>query len=144
MTPFIATPAAATIIMRRGCNGDRRTEAMNGFDGDPEGDDDQRGGVDEGGEYAGALIAEGTSLVGGARLEVDGGEAEQEGQKIGGVVAGLRQQGQGVGAQAGDEGNDDVGQRGDQRDTQHERGPFCGLARRGRVDMHRSSVTGVG
>ena len=108
-----------------GLHGDWRAEAMDGFNADPERDDDERGGIDEGGQHAGALVAEGPGVVGGARLEVDGGKAEQEGEKIGDVVAGLREQRERVGAQAGNEGDHDVGQRGHQREAQH--GLWSGL-----------------
>ena len=117
---------------------------MDGFDCDPEGDDDERGGVDEGGKHAGALIAEGFGVAGGAGLEVDGGKAEQEGEEVRGVVAGFREQSEGVGAQAGYEGNRDVGERGDQRKAENRLGSACaGWGRRG-VNMHESSIPGVG
>jgi len=126
-----------------GMDGDGAGEAMDGFGGDPEGDEDEGAGVDEGGEDAGALVAEGLGAVGGAGLEVDGGEAEQEGEEVGDVVAGFGEEGQGVGAKAGDEGNDDVGQGGDEGDAEYSGRPFGGGGR-DRVDMHRASVTGDG
>jgi hypothetical protein len=127
-----------------GLDGDRRREAMDGFDCDPERDDDERGGVDKGGEDSGALIAECLGVAGGAGLEVDGGEAEQEGQEIRRVVAGLREQCEGVGAQPGYEGDNDISQRGNQRKAEN---GFCSACadRGGRgVNMHGNSIPGVG
>ena len=88
-----------------GCTATGAREPVDGFDADPEGDDDERGRIDEGGQHAGPLVAEGLGVVGGAGLEVDGGKAEQEGQEIGDVVAGLGEQGQRVGAQPGHKGD---------------------------------------
>jgi hypothetical protein len=48
-----------------GLDGDGGAEAVHGLDGDPERDGDEGGGVDEGSEDAGALVAEGASMVGG-------------------------------------------------------------------------------
>jgi len=101
-----------------GLDGDGAGEAMDGFGGDPEGNDDEGARVDEGGEDAGALVAEGFGLAGGAGLEVDGDEAEQEGEEVRNVVAGLREEREGVGAQAGDEGDQHVGERGHKREAE--------------------------
>ena len=121
---------------------------MDGFNADPERDQNERGGVDEGGKHTGALVAEGFGVVCGAGLEVDGGKAEQEGEKVGGVVAGFGKKGERVGAQAGDEGDSDVGQRGDQGEAEHGLCAIRALAgARGsgrRVDMHKASLTGAG
>ena len=68
---------------------DGSTEAVDGFDADPDGDDDESGGIDEGGKDSRSLVAEGFGVVGGPGLEVDGGEAEEQGQKVRGVVAGF-------------------------------------------------------
>ena len=144
MMPFMATPAAATIIMRRGSTATGALRRCTASTAMAERDGDQRGGVDEGGKHAGPLITEGAGVVGGARLEIDGRKAEQEGEKIGDVMAGLGEQRQRVRAQSGDEGDDDVGQRGRERKAQDKRGSPCVLARGGGVKMHRDSVTGVG
>ena len=49
-------------------HGDGSAEAVNGFDGDPEGDDDERGGIDEGSQDAGALVAEGLGVGSAGRV----------------------------------------------------------------------------
>src|ERR1700722_5936806 len=61
-----------------GLNGDGVAEAMDGGEGDPGGEDNEGEGVDEGGEDSGALVAEGFFGGGGAGLEVDGYEGEQD------------------------------------------------------------------
>jgi len=96
-------------------DGDRET--VEGFDRDPDGDDDECGCVDEGGKHAGALIAEGLGMAGGAGLEIHCGEAQAKGEEVGDIVAGFGEQGQGVGAEAGDECDDDIGERGQQREA---------------------------
>ncbi len=101
-----------------GLDGDGGREAMDGLNGDPERDDDKSACVDKGGQHAGALIAEGLGVAGRAGLEIDGEKAEQEGEEIGEVVAGLREQRQRVGIQSGYKGDGDVSQRGHQRKTQ--------------------------
>ncbi len=108
--------------MRRGWTATGMAEAMDGGEGDPGGEDDEGEGVDEGGEDSGALVAEGFFGGGGAGLEVDGYEGEQDGEEVGDVVAGLGDEGEGVGAEAEDEGRDDVGRgerHGDLEDALH-------------------------
>jgi hypothetical protein len=110
---------------------------MDGLKGDPERDDDEGARVDEGSQYAGALIAEGLGVAGRAGLQIDGEKAEQKGQKISEVVAGLREQRQRVGIQSGYEGDGDVSQRGHQRKTQYGLSSLS-AGRAGRcVQMHR-------
>jgi len=70
-------------------DGDGSGEAVDGFDGDPDGEHHERERVDEAGEDAGTLVAEGALVGGGARLEVDGDEAEGQGEEVGDVVAGF-------------------------------------------------------
>ena len=125
-------------------DGDWSAEAVDGFDGDPDGDDDERGGIDEGGQYAGALVAEGLGVGGRAGLKIDCNKTEQERQEIGDVVARFREQGKRVGAQSGDKGDDHVRQRGDEREAQNGLCPGCTGGRRRGVDMHSESVNGVG
>lgn len=91
-------------------DGDGNCDTVDGFDGDPGREDDEGGGVDEGREDTCALVAEGLLLCGGTRLEVDGNEREDDGEEVAEVVAGLGDEGQGVGAEAKDEGGDDVGE----------------------------------
>jgi hypothetical protein len=52
-------------------------------------------------------------------------------------VAGFREQRQRVSAQTGNEGDDDVGQRGSQRNAQHQGGAVYPFVGPGRVPMHR-------
>jgi len=75
-----------------GLDGDRRVEAMDGGDGDPCGKDDEGERVDEGRKDAGALVAEGLLVGGGAALEVDGDKGETDGQHVREVVSGLGEQ----------------------------------------------------
>ena len=93
----------------------RRIEPVDGFDGYPDGNGYQRSRVDECGQHAGPLIAEGLRWVGGAGLIVDRNKAEQQGQKIGEVVARFGEQRQRVSAQPSHEGDCHVSQRGHQR-----------------------------
>ncbi len=60
-------------------HGDGVREPVNGFSADPERNENERGRIDEGGQNAGALVAEGPGVVCRAGLEVDRGKAEQEG-----------------------------------------------------------------
>ena len=123
-------------------DGDRNGEAVDGFEGDPGGEDDESGRVDEGCEDSGALVAEGLLFVRGAGLEVDGDEGEEDREEVAEVVAGLGDEGQGVGAEAEDKGGDDVGKgqhHGELQDALH-------LAVRGGDHVHDLSVVprGVG
>ena len=123
-------------------DGDGDGEAVDGFEGDPGGEDDERGGVDEGCEDSGALVAEGFLLGGGAGLEVDRNEGEEDGEEVAEVMAGFGDEGQGMGAETEDEGGDDVGEcqrHGELQDALH-------LAVRGGDHVHDLSVvpTGVG
>ena len=74
--------------------------------------------VDEGSQNTGAVVAEGLAGVGTLALEIDGTPGEQEGEEVGEVVPGFREQGQAVGAYSGDDQQDDVDQRHDQRNPQ--------------------------
>ena len=65
-------------------------------------------------------------VVGGAHLEVDSGKAEQEGEEVRDVVAGFREEGEGVCAQAGDKGNGHIGQGGDEGKAKYGLGPVVG------------------
>ena len=64
MTPFISTPAAATIIMGCGCTY-RLAQAMNGRDGDPDGDQHQRHRVEKRGQHTRPLISKSLLSVAG-------------------------------------------------------------------------------
>ena len=83
---------------------------MNGFEGNPGREDDEGDGVDEGRKDACSLVAEGLLLGGGTRLEVDGYEGQEDGEKIADVVACLGYEREGVSAEAEDESGDDVGE----------------------------------
>ena len=63
-------------------HGDRSIDAMDGGEGDPSSEEDQRKRIDEGGEHARALVAEGLLVGGGAALEVDGDEGEAYGERV--------------------------------------------------------------
>jgi hypothetical protein len=95
-----------------GLHGHWRVEAMDGLNADPERYDDEAGRIDEGGHHPGALVAECLGVAGGARLKVDGGKAEQQREKIGGIVPGLGEKRERVGAQAGHESDRDISKRG--------------------------------
>ena len=75
----------------------------------------ERGRIDECGEHAGALVAEGSGVVSRAGLKVDRGKAQQQGQEVRDVVAGFGEQRQRVSAQSGDKRDHDIGQGGRQR-----------------------------
>ena len=109
---------------------------MNGGDGEPDGENDQRECVDEGGEDSGALVAEGLLIVGRPRMHVDSEEGEAEGEEVGDVVAGFRKKSEGVGAQAEDEGEHDVSERREQGKAQNARG----VSPRAGVDVHQLLV----
>ena len=93
-----------------GLNGYGDGEAVDGFEGDPGGEDNEGDGVDKGREDTCALVAEGLLVGGGACLEVDGYEGENDGEEVAEVVACLGDEREGVGAEAEDEGGDDVGE----------------------------------
>ena len=133
MAPFIRTPAAATAIMMRGWTATGAYDAMDGGEGDPCGEEDERERIDEGGEHARALVAEGLLVGGGAALEVDGDEGEPNGQHVREVVAGLGDEGEGVRAQAEVERRRDVAQSGGERDEENALHP----ARVGRDHVHK-------
>ena len=120
-------------------DGDGLGEAVDGGDGDPAGEDHEGEGVDEGGEDAGALVAEGVAVRGGAGLEVDGDEAEGEGEEVRDVVAGLGDEREGVGAEAEEEGRDDVEQREHERELEDALHVGVRGGRSG-VDVHFISV----
>ena len=120
-------------------NGDGGAEAVDGFDGDPNGNEDQGCGVDEGSEDTGALIAEGLGAVGGAGLEVDGDEAEEEREEVGGVVAGFGEEREGVSAESEDEGDHHVRKGGDKGEAEYGLCPRSAGRGRG-VDMHDVSL----
>ena len=117
-------------------DGDRDGDAMDGFEGDPGGEDDERGGIDEGREDSGALVTEGLLLVCGTGLEVNGDEGKENGEEVAEVMAGLGDEGQRMGAEAEDECGDDVGEgqhHGELQDALH-------LAVRGGDHVHGLSV----
>ena len=95
-----------------------RGEAVHGFDGDPDGEDEQRRGIHKCGEHSGALIAEGLGVGRGTALEVDGDEGEQQRERVRNVVPGLGDERERMGAESGDEGHDDIGQRQHQGEPQ--------------------------
>lgn len=126
-----------------GVHVDRRAEAMDCLNGDPDGDDDQRCCIDERSEDAGALIAEGLGIVGGTRLKVDGGKTEEESQEIRDVVARFGQESKRVGAQPRDKRDNNIREGGYQREAKDGLSPLRARAGRRRMDMHASSLNGV-
>src|ERR1700683_1859715 len=119
-----------------GLHGRGVTDAVDSFVSDPAGDDDERERIKEGGKDAGALVAEGLLVSSGTRLKPDGDEGEHDGEGVGGVVAGFRNQGERVGAQSGKEREQDVGDGGDEGKAQH---PLHGRGI-GAMNMHMGLV----
>ena len=70
-------------------DGDGRAEAFNGFVAEPEGEKNEKHGVGEGGERAGAVVAVGFLGVGGALRPVHSDPGDAEGGDIGKVVDGV-------------------------------------------------------
>ena len=103
---------------------------------DPRGEDDEGECIDKGGEDAGALIAEGLLVGGGAALEVDGDKREPNGKHVREVVAGLGDEGEGVRAQAEVERRHDVAESSGERDEEDALHP----ARVGSDLVHGASV----
>lgn len=91
-----------------GLDGQGRGKAMDGSERDPDREGDEGDGINEGGKDAGPLVPEGLFVGGRAPLEVDGEEGEANGEEIGGVVAGFRDEREGVDVQADEQGGDDV------------------------------------
>jgi len=120
-------------------HGDGCGDAVDGLGGDPGGEDDESDGVEEGGEDSCALVAEGFLVGGGARLEIDGDEGEDDGEEIAYVVAGLGDEGEGVGSEAEEEGGRDVGEGEQHGELEHS----LDLAVRARDHVHSSSVVGA-
>ena len=89
MAPFIATPAAATIIMVLGSTVTGELSRCTASTAIQERNGDQGRRVNEGGKHAGALVAEGSCMIGRTRLEVDRQKTQQEGQKIRDIMPGL-------------------------------------------------------
>ena len=125
--------------MSRGCTVTGAAETMHGFDGNANRDDDQGERIDECGEHAGALVAEGFLVRCGTALEVHGDEGEQQSQGVRDVVAGFRDQRERMSMQTGEEGDQHVDERGRQRQAQD------ALRTRGlgAVNVHTHSVCGA-
>lgn len=92
-----------------GLDGDGRSEAVEGFDGDPGGEDDESDGVDKGGKDASALVTEGLFGCGGAGVEIDGNEGEQDSKEVADVVASFGDKCKGMSAEAEEKRGQDVG-----------------------------------
>src|SRR5208283_4526153 len=118
-------------------DGDRRDNAMDGGERDPCSEDEEGERVDEGGEDAGALIAEGLLVGGGLALEEYGDKGEADGERVREVVAGLGEQGEGVRAQAKVERRHNVTEGGGERDEEDTLHP----ARVGRDLVHGFEYT---
>jgi len=114
----------------------RLRKAMNRLDGDPTRNEDQRERVEECRENAGTLVAEGFFVGGGTGLEPDGDEGEHDGERVGGVMSGFRDQGEGVGSQAGKQREHHIRNGGDKGEAQH----FLHGCSVRAVNMHTGSV----
>ena len=110
----------------------RLTQPMDGRNGDPDGDQNQRQRVEKGCQDAGSLVAEGLLVGRRPSLKVDGDERQQQGQKVGYVMAGLRDQSERMGMHSGYEGKDHIAQRGQQRYAQNS----LRLLRRPAMNVH--------
>ncbi len=115
-----------------GLDGDGSSEAVDGFDGDPYGERHERERVNESGENTGTLVAEGALVGGGARLEVDGDEAEGQGEEVGDVVAGFGDERERVSAEAEEERREDIEEREGERKLEDSLHGAAGLG----VDVH--------
>ena len=102
-----------------GLHCDRLAEAMDRGDRNPYREHDEGGGVDECGQNARSLVAEGLLIGGWASLKVDSYEREHDGQQVANVMAGFRDKGQGVSAQTEVEGRSDVCEREQHRELQN-------------------------
>ena len=96
-------------------NRQRVQQAQGALVDHPNGEQDERKGVDERREDAGAVVAKGLLFVGGFVLQVDGEPRKQKGEGIGGVMAGVRDQREAVGADTEDQFERDKGGGGEQR-----------------------------
>ena len=67
-------------VLKPGANRRWRAEALNGFEGDPDRENDERGCVDECSKDTGALIAKSFPLGSWSRLKVDSDEGEHDSQ----------------------------------------------------------------
>jgi len=108
----------------------RVLHASEGLIKDEERDDDQRAGVDQGGQYSGPVVAVGFRRAGRARLQVDRDQRKQQGEKVGKIVPGLGQQREGMRSDASHDQQSDVSERDEQGDPEHLRGA------RARAGMH--------
>src|SRR5215831_174436 len=79
----------------------------------------QRQRVDQGGEHTGAMVAVGLGGARRPRLQINRGEGKQERKEVGKVMSGFRQQRQGMGSDAGDHQQYDIGQGDEQGNAQN-------------------------
>ena len=97
---------------------------------------DQRHGIHQRGQHSRAVVAVSLGGTGRASLQIHGNQRQQQSQKVGEIMTGLREQGQRVGAYAGHDQQHDVGQGDAKRDLQHPLGTACAM----NVDVHSLSV----
>jgi len=93
-------------------------QAFPGFPEDPGGDAHQGKRVYKRGQHTGAVIAVGFDGVGRFGLDVKGDCRQDQGQSVGEIVAGIGEESQTVGPQAGDDLDHDEQKRNDERPLQ--------------------------
>jgi len=99
---------------------------------DPSGENDQRERVDERREHARTLVSEGLFLGRRAGLEVDGDEREDDGEHVGNIMSGLRDERERVGAHPEVERGHHVAEGRGERDLKY----LLHLSRRVRDHVH--------
>src|SRR5262245_4964929 len=91
-------------------------EAVEGFPDDEDGDDEERGGIDERGEDLSPKVAEGAGGGGGARGEPDGEEGERESGGVGRHVTGIGKESERVRQDTADDLDEEKNRRNGKRE----------------------------
>ena len=102
---------------QHGLGGDRLRahDSLVAFIADEDSHCHQQQGVHKGSQHTGALVAEGSLMIGRFAFKVEGDPGEDQGGKVGQVVPAIADQRQAVREMAGNELNHDQGQRNHQR-----------------------------
>src|SRR5438094_10678570 len=95
----------------------------------------QGGGISQGRQNSGAVIAICCSRAGRTRLQINGKERQQQCEKIRQIVAGFGEQGQGMGTNTGNNQENNVGQSYKKRDSQNPRSPLAWAVANMRVHL---------